>query len=470
MRPLEIGLAIILWLQLLWFVFRLPSRKKWSVRLLVLGFFTLLLHLIIEGYRWQMIPLYTLTLMFVVLTIFTRYRRQNNFLLWRGWKITTAIIGILLLTLATTLPALLPVPKVPKPTGPYGVGTISSAYTDPNRMELYADQPEGQREFLIQVWYPIDPDTRGRAAPWMEDMEIMGPAIAEWIGLPSFFLDHIRLTKTNAILQANIAGDGGPFPILIFSHGWGGFRSQNTYQVEELASHGYVVIAIQHTYGAVATVLPDGDVAYINPEALPSGLPDSESRLAANLLVSQWAGDMAFIIDQFGKLNQSDPEARFTGQLDTDRIGVFGHSTGGGAAIEFCANDSRCNAILGLDAYMTPVSDETIDKGLNQPALFLFSQTWSSEKNNQLFDELQTKNNAEIQSYTILGTSHYDFSDLPMLSPLAPQLGLKGPLNGKRVLRIINDYTLAFFNLYLKEMDSSIPQSQSEDYPEVIVR
>jgi hypothetical protein len=71
---------------------------------------------------------------------------------------------------------------------------------------------------------------------------------------------------------------------------------------------------------------------------------------------------------------------------------------------------------------------------------------------------------------TIKGTSHYDFSDLPALSPLAPQLGLKGPLNGQRVLQIVNDYSLAFFDWALKGKPTTLLKGPSTSFPELEFR
>ena len=111
---------------------------------------------------------------------------------------------------------------------------------------------------------------------------------------------------------------------------------------------------------------------------------------AGNKLVNQWTGDMAYTLDYLSQLNQSDPAGRFTGRLALDKVGVFGHSTGGGATVEFCGRDSRCKAVLGLDAYLQPVSEKVLTAGLSQPALFLFSQRWPTQYNNSLFAELQS--------------------------------------------------------------------------------
>ncbi|KPV48706.1 hypothetical protein SE17_36620, partial [Kouleothrix aurantiaca] len=68
---------------------------------------------------------------------------------------------------------------------------------------------------------------------------------------------------------------------------------------------------------------------------------------------------------------------------------------------------------------------------------------------------------------TIRGTKHYDFTMLPLLSPLAPALGLKGPLNGERTIQIITSYLLAFFDHHLKAMPAPLLDGPSTEYPEV---
>ena len=95
----------------------------------------------------------------------------------------------------------------------------------------------------------------------MENAEIFAPAIATYIDLPSFFLDHLTLTDIPAYTNADVASSDRLFPIIFFSHGWNGFNSQNAGQALELASRGYVVVGMQHTYGAVTTVFPDGTIA-----------------------------------------------------------------------------------------------------------------------------------------------------------------------------------------------------------------
>jgi hypothetical protein len=149
---------------------------------------------------------------------------------------------------------------------------------------------------------------------------------------------------------------------------------------------------------------------------------------------------------------------------------VYGHSTGGGAAIQFCGTDTRCKAVLGMDPFMQPVSTAVVDKGFPQPAFFLFSQSWAEDVNslnNSLFHQFIAHVPQSFGVISIQGTTHYDFTDLPLLSPLAPKLGLKGPISGQRVTTIINDYLIAFFDATLKGVPTSLFEGNNQKYNEV---
>lgn len=457
MRLLEVVIPVLLVLYLLW-----PHPRPLIIRLApIFGSIITLIHLGTEGYRWQMIPLYGLT---AILTISSLIKiRQTN-----DWPRYASFLTLILLLLSTALPILLPVPKIAKPSGPYAIGTSIYEMTDSSRKELYSGKDEARR-FMIQVWYPAEITSADVKAPWMTNANVFAPAIANFIRMPDYFLDHLALVDIPAYQNAKLASAEKPFPVILFSHGWKGFNAQNSGQALELASHGYVVIGLQHTYGAITTVFPDGSVAPNNPNALPADEDDPNYEVIARKLVDQWAGDMSFVLDQ---LTSPENEAGkfFNQHVDFSRIGVYGHSTGGGAAIQFCGTDPRCTSVLGMDPFMRPVSAEVIKNGLSQPSFFMFSQSWADypdSKNNQLFDEFYPNLMDNFGVIAINGTKHYDFSDLPLLSPVAPQLGLKGPLNGKRVTQIVDSYLLDFFEMTLNDVPSSLFNGTFSDYSEV---
>jgi predicted dienelactone hydrolase len=453
MRPLEIVIPVLLAIYLL-----VPPPRPFFIRILPASalLFTLI-HFFIEGYRWQMLPVYALTLILTTIPFFSA-----------DIKPLICYLTLGLLAVSTAVPILLPVPTIPTPSGPYQVGTRIYELTDPARKEIYSGKDEARR-FMIQVWYPSEIDPSDELAPWMSKAEIFAPAIATQIDMPSFFLDHLALVRIPAYKESKIALSDQAYPVILFSHGWNGFNAQNTSQALELASHGYVVIGIQHTYGAVITVFNDGTVAKNNPSALPAGAPTEEYETAAHILSDQWAGDMGFTLGLM-QLENNDPSSPFHTLLDLERVGVYGHSTGGGAAIQFCGTDTRCKSLLGMDPFMRPVSYEVIDGGVPQPSFFMFSQRWADDvdsRNNELFNKFYPNVKQPLGVISIDGTSHYDFADLPLLSPLAPQLGLKGPINGKRVTTIINDYLLSFFDMTLKGETTSLFENQSQKYKEV---
>ena len=155
MRPLEIIISLLLVVYLLW-----PHPRPRAVRLapsitLVLTF----LHFLIEGYRWQMIPLYILTLLLTISSLI-RIKLQAD------WPAAASYLTVILLTASTALPALLPVPKIPTPGGSLKVGTTIFELTDESRREIYSgvDEP---RKFMVQMWYPANPLPENKTSPWM---------------------------------------------------------------------------------------------------------------------------------------------------------------------------------------------------------------------------------------------------------------------------------------------------------------
>jgi Platelet-activating factor acetylhydrolase, isoform II len=459
MRPIELASASLIAICLAFEILGGLSAPLITV-ISILLILSLLSHFVREKPRWQMIPLYLLG----IAICFYAWLMQLIFV--SAWL---ALPTLLLFLLAVALPILLPVPVVAKPRGPFAVGTMTFSLEDNTRREIYSSDPSELRRIQIQIWYPAAPHRTDRRAPWMPEAKVYAPALSKYLRLPAFFLDHLNLVSTPAFLNAPIAevtaqGDG--YPVIIFSHGWNGFRAQSTGQMLELASHGYVVVGMQHTYGALITVFPDGKIAANNPAALPVGAPDPVYDLAARKLVNQWAEDLSFVLDYMGKVSR-DRSSPFYGAVDFSRVGMFGHSTGGGATIEFCGRDLRCKAGLTEDAFMTPVSEEVLKRGLRQPFFFMFSPTFPDEKNIRLFEQLHSHLVNTSRVVTILGTAHQDFTDLPILTPLARRLGLKGPINGRRVTRIVEDYVLAFFDLNLKGQPSTLFDGPSRLYPEV---
>lgn len=462
MRPLEIAILITLFPALLVPFIPRWRTERWPALFPFLAAFFTLLHLFLEGYRWQMVPAYLLLLLLLLPATWRLLRPPTVPAGRLLWRIVAGIAALLLFLVALALPLVFPVPNLPAPGGPYQVGTVTYHLVDPDRPEIYTELPDDVREIMVQFWYPSTPGPDAERAPYLEAVDIAGPAVATRLNLPSFLLDHVGLVKTHSFLEAPVA-PGGPYPLLVFSHGLRGLRTQNTVLMETLASHGYVVASIDHTYGNVLTVFPDGEVAFYNGEMIFG--EDEPTVVGGAGLVDVWGADVRFLLDQVAVWN-SAPGHLLAGVVDLDRIGTLGHSTGGGTALEVCALDDRCDAVVGLDAWVEPVSPPLL-VDYPRPVLFLSAPAWLGPENSAAGHALYQDRADTGYLLTIAGTEHFDFSDLPLLSPLTPLLGLSGEIRSERALAIINAYTLAFFDHILKEEPAPLLQGPSPDYPEV---
>lgn len=472
MRPLEIALVGALWVALAawWVGWRPAGLRLWPIALAVVA----AAQLTLEGYRWQLAPAYALAAVTGLAAVFARPRaapkagRQPLAARAARWAGAGAALSAGLFIAG--LPLVFPVPQLPEPSGEYAIGTLSFDWVDPGRAEAYTADPDDQREIMVQVWYPADPPAAAAArAPWVERLDVAGPAIARYLKLPGFILDHTALIRTHAYLEAPLAAAEARYPVVIYSHGWNGFRTVNLDEIEALASHGYIVAAVDHTYGAMFTTFPDGRVALNKPDALPrDNAAEAEAQPIREQLINTYARDLRFVLDQFERLNAGELDARFAGRLDLEHIGLFGHSTGAGAVVLACRQDARCQAGLALDAWLVPVPDADLEAGLDQPFFFLWSQFWVSKNNPAHFELLRPNLRGGYQTATLQGTRHYDFTLMPLFTPLAPALGWKGPLEGARVMRIVEDYLVAFFDQTLKGQPNPLWEGPAAAYPEVV--
>jgi len=463
MRSFELTLSILAVITAIAIILpKFPDLWKSKILPIILGL-AALAQIILEGFRWQLWPL----MIAVILLVFLMLAEKAG----RGKKLLGGLAAFLVL-ISIAGAVIFPVPDPFPVTGPYQVGTREIHLIDPSRNEIYGTDPTAPREFTAQIWYPADPGKEDQQAQWMPAIKYAAPAIAEKLDLPAFTLGHLKYVLANAYLEAEPIQDGSTFPVLIFSHGWEGFKEQNIYQVEELASHGYVVIGISHTYGSVITVFPDGRHMPTNQNALPDDVSDEVYGRASNTLVQQWAGDIARTLDELESMEQDSGVWFLSGQVDLEQVGVFGHSTGGGAVVEFCLTDERCQAIFGMDIWAEPAEPEVLELHLGQPTLSMLSEGWyypnEPDRNYDLIGTLAERAESNVDEIALIGTRHYDFTSLPLLTPLAAQLGLKGPIPGTLGLEIINAESVAFFDKYLKGDNSINLEKITNKYPEAI--
>ena len=168
-------------------------------------------------------------------------------------------------------------------------------------------------------------------------------------------------------------------------------------------------------------------------------------------------------MDQLEAINEDDPEGIFTGHLDLERLGVFGHSLGGAAATITCHVDVRCKAVASEDG---PVYGDVIEKGLDQPFLYLLSDS-RFFSNPDLLKEAR----GPFYEVAIKGFEHLNFGDFVLWPNKAPLIDVKwlSDFEAARSIDITRHLLVEFFDKYVKGTGEGAGLQETTDYPEVTV-
>ena len=359
-------------------------------------------------------------------------------------KIFSVFFVLVFCSCSSIIPIIIPFKDLPPPTGSYNVGTRVFNWEDKSREEWFTEEINDLRKIVLQVWYPSI-DTASKKMPYLDYADQRVGPISKQIELPKFLIEHIQDVKSNSYLNIDIKPSVDPYPLVIFSHGLGGMRMQNTIQMEELASRGYIVIAIDHPYDANITIFDDGSEANyksgIEGDVSPQEFWDI--RLPQ---INTRANDIIFLIDTIVEIQKIGDD--FWSLIDLSRIGVMGHSFGGATAIVASSIDKRLDACIVLDAWLVPVKEEIINKGLLIPFLFIGQPKWENPLNYNNLDILISK--TEVASKIILdGTKHMDFSDTPQFNSKSAKLGVSGTMDLNELRITLNTQIVSFFKKHL---------------------
>ncbi|MGI9648500.1 MAG: alpha/beta hydrolase family protein [Acidimicrobiia bacterium] len=467
MRTLEI---LLLALAALWFILpTITGRRGIRQGVGLLLAMVVPWQIAIEGYRWQMLPAYLLAGMIAIVTWWEFIGPPDDYVPSQRARGAGRVLGGVVGIAAIALPLVLPVLHLPTPDGSYDVGTVSLHLVDEDREETYGPHAGAPRELMIQIFYPAEPAADAETGPWIEDLSAVGGSLASFLDVPSFSFDHLSLTDTHTYPDAPVSDAVASFPVIVYSHGWRGFRTINLNQVETLASEGYVVVTVDHTYASSMTVFPGGREVAADPEALPDEDEVGTTAFleAGGRLIEVLAGDLAFVVDELGDINRGRRSTALGQRLDLTRLGLFGHSLGGGAVITFCATDFRCQAGVGFDPWVEPVDPGIIERGLKIPFAFVRSEEWAGEDNDDVLRELFEHGTGPQYWQTISGTEHRDFVFAPLMSPVGGLLGIQGSINSGRLVDILDDELTGFFGQHLLGEDRQFPSRMETEYGEV---
>jgi dienelactone hydrolase len=351
--------------------------------------------------------------------------------------------------------------SLPEPTGSWPVGTTSLHLTDTSRPDPWAAGVT-ERELMVSLWYPATPSDGPRArymTPAESSLQLTTRGIT---GVPP---DALSTVGTNAAVDATPAGHQRSLPLVVLSPGFTNSRSALTALAEDLASHGYVVAGIDHTYESFAMAFPDGRVTTCLAREGPR-------RDRGEKAVAGRAGDIHFVL---GELTGADPPWPGAALIDPSRIAMAGHSLGGAAAIAAMLADSRIRAGIDMDGTtFAPIPDD----GLPRPFLFLGKQ--SSYTPGQQSPPIPGKPGGPASTWqrdwkrltgwkrwlVVAGAVHASFTDLALLADQAG-IDIGGDLSGARSLDITRAYVRAFFDQHLRSKPQSLLDEPSARYPEV---
>lgn len=410
--------------------------------------------LVVVGLRWQMVPVLVagaVVLSFTARSIVGRPSGRRA----RRWLAASGSAACILTVVAGAGAAMaFPVPVFPAPTGEYPVGTIVVEWTDPDRPETWTDDPEDVRALQAQIWYPAEAsrDEMERAL-YMGRSEAEANAVAEaaadYFGIPRFLLDGAVAARTNAVPGAPVASGAERFPVVLFTPGMTGWRTTNTAWAEEVASHGYVVAALDHPYDSAAVVFADGRTVHTAEHPLES---DAEARQLAERKAAVKAADLSSALTRLGRLDRGEVGSVLTGRLDTGRAAAVGMSAGVGGAFQAARTDERFSAVVALDGY--PYDADPGPYG--QPVLALTQQIGLAENPDYLPALQQTLEHGTATGYllTVPGTAHLTYSDAPLWMPPVPSL--VGSLGRTEGHRIITEVTIGFLDAELRDRPTDL--------------
>ena len=309
--------------------------------------------LVMVGLRWQMVPVMMAVVGVLPFTvrIMMGMPGDRRTRWWLAGPVSGA--GVLAIVAGVSAAIVFPVPDFPAPTGTYAVGTTVLEWTDLDRPETWTADPDDVRALQAQIWYPAEasPDDVERAQYMgrsQAEAKIVARAFADYFGFPRFILDGPVAARTNAVPDAPIVSGEERFPIVLFTPGMGVGRWTNTAWAEELASHGYVVVALDHPYDSTVVVFADGRT--VRRPAYPIS-SDVEGYRLGEALAAVKASDLSSALTHLGRLDSGDVGSVLAGRLDSDRAGVVGMSAGVGGAFQAARIDARFSAVVALDGY-----------------------------------------------------------------------------------------------------------------------
>ena len=351
------------------------------------------------------------------------------------------------------------------PTGHYRAGTVRLHLVDPTRVDP-TSPTHGIRELMVQIWYPAASVHGFPPTPYLTPL-----AAAHF--LASFNLPpSTTLPQTTGHVGARVDRRHGPYPVVLYSPGGETDGALDNGLVEDLVSHGYVVVTMDDTNESLEVEFPGGRL--VTGTFAP--ITDAESLQAQEIR----AADASFVLDELTVLNNgADPDAEhaqlpagLAGSLNLSAVGMFGWSLGGAASAQAMHDDSRIKAAINMDGrFWGPLAQD----GVNRPFLLLTGSE-HTEQNDPTLASFLTASTGPKLHLALANSQHQTFTDAEELVTLvAPALGLTpgqivaaiGTISPRTAVIDERAYIGAFFGTYLRHRDNHLLDGPSPRFPDI---
>jgi dienelactone hydrolase len=395
--------------------------------------------------------------------------------------------------------------EVTPPTGEWLVGTRVLDLTDPSRIDAL-DPAKGARRILTRVWYPTSDSSKSEKAIIVSKAQ--ADALINLMDIPA--------SLTNQGVRGYAYQNAPPlpgkaWPVIFFDHGGFSMENQNTMLMEDLASHGYVVFALNHPRESLVSEFPDGTIIRaergLGGSGNNSGSTDSnatlseatgriadaakenaratsdQERYAALHTITRYSpyvesrpgmevriGDILFLRSSLKALNQT---GFLAGCFDPENVGLIGHSMGGYTVGEtILRHPEQFTMAINLDGPQLGWN-ETQTVQIAKPMLFMYSThmnlggtTINMDGINRVWADTAK---APVLEVTIEGMGHFNFTDLGKM-PILKLYGFLGPIDGNRGVELYSQVVKRFLNVWLKGEPINNLRELPPDWTELKVR
>lgn len=366
-----------------------------------------------------------------------------------------------------------------RPTGPFRTGTTLIHLRDQNRVDPL-DPRQRRREVMAQLWYPALPAPERPLAPYAPP--------GETAALDAAYPDPVPVgafaATTHSRLRAPVRP--GTHKVVFFHHGICASRTDTTAVNEQLASLGFIVVALASTHESLAVEFPGGRVETTTDRSFCETGRDPFSptnQAILRRLLDVRVADIRFVLDQLDRVNRgANPDASgvplprgLARSMDTSRVGIFGHSFGGGTAAAVIHEDPRFVAGINLDGL---VVGQVVQAGLDRPFLVVGS-SYHGPDQDPSWAEFLPRLTGWHKWLRVNDAGHYRFIDFggsvrkwgleAAIKPAAPETWRLnfGDIGDRTSQEIVIGLTSAFFARFLLGRPSPLLACPSAFYPQL---